>query len=207
MTTPQDSTDNTLALNDGQNIGADKIMLSTTSDKVVFKDNVDPKVVEQVEQDTKWLVDTMNLPYYLKKDKIDDTARKHAKEKPYVEETKAGGSCVTIQCSTGCYYAVCVPLIWEWLKMIGEPATWLEGLEILDHGEEIEADGLVPSARDLGAELGVVVDGLLEGLCAVLEKSLGGRLEHGKLFSLHSSFHHVFLGNDHLLKALLQGLF
>ena len=63
----------------------------------------------------------------------------------------------------------------------------LEGLEILDHGEEIEADGLVPSAGDLGAELGVVVDGLLEGLCAVLEKSLGGRLEHGKLVTCQPS--------------------
>ena len=90
MTPLQDSTDVTLALQDCQTIEAHKVMLCSASNKFEFKDCVDPKVIQQLEQDTKWLVDAIDLPHILKKDKLDETAKKNATLEPFEEETKAG---------------------------------------------------------------------------------------------------------------------
>ena len=85
MTQLQDSTDVTLALQDGQTKEAHKVMLCSASNKFEFKDCVDPKVIQQLEQDTKWLVDAIDLPHHLKKDKLDETAKKNANLEPFEE--------------------------------------------------------------------------------------------------------------------------
>ena len=84
-----------------------------------------------------------------------------------------------------------------------------QGLEILYHGEEIEADRLVTGAGNLGAELNErrgVGEGLLESLGTVSEESLGGHLEPGELFSRLSNLNHGVLGDEVVLEELLQSL-
>ena len=43
---------------------------------------------------------------------------------------KAHGTCLSIQCSTGFYYAVGAPLVKQWMGMVGKPAAWMDGLQL-----------------------------------------------------------------------------
>ena len=86
----------------------------------------------QVEESYKWFQgETTVLPHFLNEGKIEANIRTNAGlRQPFTPDVKPSGDCITIQCSTGSYYAVYVPLIWEWLAMIGKSAYQLEGLEI-----------------------------------------------------------------------------
>ena len=114
MSTVQDSTDVTLACNDDEGIAAHKVMLA------------------QIDQSCKWASgQDQKLPYYLNEGKIDDKIRRNATiPEPFRHEMKAHGTCLSIQCSTGFYYAVWAPLIKQWMGMAGKSAAWMDGLQL-----------------------------------------------------------------------------
>ena len=59
------------------------------------------------------------LPHFLTVKRIETMNKANAILPPFKPDYKPDGKCVTVQCSTGCYYAVVVPLIKEWLGMVG----------------------------------------------------------------------------------------
>ena len=134
MIKTQDSTHVTLALDDGLASGAHKMMLADANagKTVTFSEHKNLEVLEKMELSHEWNQGTtMELPHFLRADKIEKTAKTNAlMEKPFVTEIKDNGKCGIIQCSTGCYYNVCVPLVRDWVSMIGDPATRMDGLEI-----------------------------------------------------------------------------
>ena len=112
----------------------------------------DPKKLnKQLESKNKWAEGNNTiLPHFLREDKIDANIRKNAdNDKPYEAAFKDSGKCVVIQCSTGCYYAVCVPLLKEWLGMVGKPAKRLDGqgplLQVTRVEGHVEQGGAVQS--------------------------------------------------------------
>ena len=116
----------TLALRDGLASGAHKMMLTVASagKTVPFSEHKNLEVLEQMELSQEWNEGTtMELPHYLRADKIEATAKENALMKePFITDIKDDGRCAIIQCSTGCYYNVCVPLVRGWVSMIGDPA-------------------------------------------------------------------------------------
>ena len=89
------------------------------------------------------------LPHYLSVEKIQDKIKKHAAYEPYKSEIHPGGTCITVQCSTGCYYAVCAPLVREWLGMVGLAASRLDDqsplLQVKSVDEQLDQRGFVQS--------------------------------------------------------------
>ena len=89
----------------------------------------DPKKLkEQLESKQKWAEGNNTiLPHFLREDKINAKILRHADNpEPYKTTIKDGGKCVVVECSTGCYYAVCVPLIrggWELWGTL--PSGWM----------------------------------------------------------------------------------
>jgi hypothetical protein len=66
------------------------------------------------------------LPHFLTAKRVEKNNKDNAILPPFMPDFKPDGKCVTVQCSTGCYYAVVVPLIKEWLGMVGKPASRLD---------------------------------------------------------------------------------
>ena len=87
------------------------------------------KIKQELERSCKWAQGKAQvLPYYLSPGKIEATIRTNSGLfKPFDSVPSASGECVVIQFSTGCYYTVCVNLVREWLGMIGEATTWMDG--------------------------------------------------------------------------------
>ena len=82
----------------------------------------DPKKVkDELESSLKWAQGNNTiLPHFLREDRIEAKIRTNAERKePYIVDFKPSGECVVIRCSTGCYYAVLLDLIREWLGMVG----------------------------------------------------------------------------------------
>ena len=86
-------------------------------------------VKHNLDQSCKWAQGKAQvLPYYLSPGKIDASIRTNAGlSKPFDSVLAASRECAVIQFSTGCYYTVCVTLVREWLGMIGEATTWMDG--------------------------------------------------------------------------------
>ena len=109
------------------------------------------KLNKQLDCKNKWAEGNNTiLPHFLREDKIDANIRKNAdNDKPYEAAFKDSGKCVVIQCSTGCYYAVCVPLLKEWLGMVGKPAKRLDGqgslLQVIRVEGHVEQGGAMQS--------------------------------------------------------------
>ena len=114
MYASKDSTDVTLATDDNRQIAAHKVVLA------------------QIDESCKWASgQQQKLPYYLNEGKIEAKIRMNANIKEdFTHNLKANGTCLSIQCSTGCYYAVAAPLVKRWMAMIGEAASWMEGLAL-----------------------------------------------------------------------------
>ena len=93
MSTIQESADVTLGRIDDEQISAHKVMLA------------------QIDQSCKWASGhDQRLPYYLNEGKIDAKIRSNAQiPEPFRHEIKAHGTCLSIQCSTGFYYAAGLP--------------------------------------------------------------------------------------------------
>ena len=94
-----------------------------------WKDTDDPKKVKnEIEGSLKWAQGKNTiLPHFLREDRIEAKIRTNATRKePYVVDFKPSGECVVIKYSTGCYYAVCINLVGEWLGMVGEPAQRMD---------------------------------------------------------------------------------
>ena len=130
----QDFTDVPLVLEDDQTFDAHKVMLTASSDgkPVDFSEPENLEMLQPMELSQKWMEGTtIELPHYLREDKIDATARTNAMmETHFVTKLKNGGKCAVIQFSTGCYYNVCVPLIRGWVTMLGDPAKLFDGFKI-----------------------------------------------------------------------------
>ena len=85
------------------------------------------KVKDALEISCKWAQKGgVVLPHYLSLDKVKDKIMKNADLEAFKPEYHPSGTCITVQCSTGCYYTVCAPLIQEWLGMVGKAATRLD---------------------------------------------------------------------------------
>ena len=100
------------------------------------------KMKNQCEQDFKWITDSSTvLPHYLNEEKIADKMRKNAILAPFekIKESRDGQS-TTIQCNTGCYYAVGVYLCHSWLVMQGQSPSTLEGQSLKVVGSKGEED-------------------------------------------------------------------
>ena len=93
-------------------------------------------MIDKLDQTTKWMDGRLQvLPHYLNKGRIDEKIRTNANiSEPFSPTYNPSGQSITVQFSTGCYYAVCVPLIQEWMGMVGLDATWLEGLKVKVEG-------------------------------------------------------------------------
>ena len=99
------------------------------------------------------------LPHYLNPGKIDASIRTNAGLlKPFYPALKPNGGCMVIQCSTGCYYSVCVPLVNGWLGMIGESATRVDGGGLL-----LQVEGVWGQEDQAGAVQSYMVRLLVEG--------------------------------------------
>ena len=96
----------------------------------------DWKMIDKLDKTTKWMEGHVQvLPYYLNEGRIDEKIRTNAEiNEPFCPTYNPSGQSISVQFSTGCYYAVCVPLIQEWMGMIGLDATWMEGLKVRVEG-------------------------------------------------------------------------
>ena len=122
------------------------------------KDN-SKKLKDDLEISCKWAQKGgVVLPHYLSIEKIQDKIKKHAAFQPYTAEIHPGGTCITVQCSTGCYYAVCAPLVREWLGMVGQAAARLD-----DQGPLIQVKSVDGQLDQRGFVQSYLVKLLVEG--------------------------------------------
>ena len=86
----------------------------------------------QCEVDVKWINgDSTVLPHFLNQEKIVEKMRKNACLPPYEKTVEAkNGQSITIQCSTGGFYAVGVDLCYSWMAMSGQSSSSLHGMDL-----------------------------------------------------------------------------
>ena len=107
MKKKQDSSDVTLVLQDDMQLHAHKVILAPASahgKTVMTIEQKNKDIVEQIMMNHKWTEGTnMELPHYLREDKVQNTLRKHAVDdvEAFTTDYKESGECVIIQCNTG----------------------------------------------------------------------------------------------------------
>ena len=107
MMKKQDSSDVTLVPHDDLLLHAHKVILAPASANgktMMLNEQKNNEVVEQMELNRKWTEgEIMELPHYLREDKIEATLKKHAQidVEPHVIDYKGGGDCVTIHAAVG----------------------------------------------------------------------------------------------------------
>ena len=131
----KDSTDVTLVFPDDMIPKGHKVVLSSASANTNSFDNVHGvelppgwKMKEHLKLCYTWVESEgkkKTLPHYLNAGRIVKAMRDDAIIPPYkpVLQLHGGNFNGTIKFSTGMYYAVLVPLVWDWLGMVGKPAT------------------------------------------------------------------------------------
>jgi hypothetical protein len=113
-----------------------KMMTKNQDDDLVQCEplTADRMMKTQCEVDVKWIAGGSTvLPHFLNEEKIAETMRKNAILVPFKKtiESKNGQS-ITIQCSTGAYYAVGVDLCHFWMVMLGQSSSCMDGMMLED---------------------------------------------------------------------------
>ena len=102
MKNKQDSSDVTLVLHEDMRLHAHKVILvpaSAHGKTVMTIEQKNKDIVEQMTMNHKWTEGTnMELPHYLREDKVQNTLRKHAAEnvEAFATNYKESGECVII---------------------------------------------------------------------------------------------------------------
>ena len=170
MSKIQESTDVTLARIDDEQISAHKVMLA------------------QIDQSCKWASGhDQRLPYYLNEGKIDAKIRSNAQiAEPFRHEIKAHGTCLSIQCSTGFYYAVGAPLVKQWMGMAGKSAAWMDGLQL-------QVESVIGHLDKSGAAQSYLVRLWVEGEAITIH--------------FHNTTHKIVAQGNHMVQIFAEKIF
>ena len=163
----KDSTDVTLVIADDMIPKGHEVVLSSAS---VHGVELPPgwKMKEQLELCYQWVEsegENNTLPHYLNAGKIMKKMKDDAICPPYksVLQLHGGSFTGTIKFSTGMYYAVLVPLVWDWLGMVGKSATREEY-----HGVLLKVEAVTAQQDKAGAAERYKVNLLVENELVVV---------------------------------------